>query len=121
MGFPSPAQDYVEQRISLDKLCIDKPGATYFMKAGRSAPSVGIVKGALLVIDASLTPVHGSVICAAVSGEFRLRRYVTHPVRGLAELEPPGQVTPLEEENEFDDVKTVWGVVTYWITPASAV
>jgi DNA polymerase V len=34
MGFPSPAQDYVEQRISLDKRIITRPAATYFMRAG---------------------------------------------------------------------------------------
>ncbi|MCM4530291.1 LexA family transcriptional regulator, partial [Escherichia coli] len=34
MGFPSPAQDYVEQRISLDQRIITRPAATYFMRAG---------------------------------------------------------------------------------------
>jgi DNA polymerase V len=122
MGFPSPAKDYIERRISLDELCIDRPGATYFMKAGRSAPSVGIVEGALLVVDASLSPSHGCVVCASVGGELLLRRYVTHPVRGLAELEPPCRVTPVNEDTEDQNVdKAVWGVVTWWLTPASAV
>lgn len=34
MGFPSPAQDFVEQRISLDRRIITRPAATYFMRAG---------------------------------------------------------------------------------------
>ncbi|KAB1411565.1 LexA family transcriptional regulator, partial [Salmonella enterica subsp. enterica serovar Schwarzengrund] len=33
MGFPSPAQDYVEQRISLDQCIISRTAATYFMIA----------------------------------------------------------------------------------------
>lgn len=122
MGFPSPAQDYVERQISLDELCIDKPAATYFMKAGRAAPSVGIVEGALLVIDASLTPSHGAVVCSTVGGVFMLRRYVTAPVRGLAELEAPCRFTPIDElEESQSEEKAVWGVVTWWLTPASAV
>jgi hypothetical protein len=57
MGFPSPAQDYVEQRISLDKRIITRPAATYFMRAGSTHYREGILSGALLVVDASLTPV----------------------------------------------------------------
>lgn len=121
MGFPSPAQDYVEDRLSLDALCIARPASTYFMKAGKAAPSVGIVVGALLVIDASLTPTEGAVVCAVLGGEFTLRRYVTRPVCGLAELEPPCRFTPIIDETVQDDDRTVWGVVTWWLTPASAV
>ena len=32
-GFPSPAQDYVEQRIDLNELLVNHPSATYFVKA----------------------------------------------------------------------------------------
>jgi DNA polymerase V len=122
MGFPSPAQDFAEQRISLDELCIAKPHATYFMKAGHNAPTVGIVEGALLVVDSSLTPAEGAVVCAIVEGELVLRRYVSRPVRGLKELEPPFRFTCItaEEEKRNED-QTVWGVVTWWLTPASAV
>ncbi|MCH9408677.1 hypothetical protein MNC86_22135 [Pantoea agglomerans] len=121
MGFPSPAQDYVEQRISLDELCITKPHATYFMKAGNSAPAVGIVEGALLVVDASLSPSEGAVVCAMVEGELVLRRYVSRPVRGLAELKPPHSFVPITAEDEKrNEDQTVWGVVTWWLTPASA-
>lgn len=122
MGFPSPAQDYIEPRISLDALCITKPHATYFMKAANNAPAVGIVEGALLVVDSSLKPSDGSVVCAIVEGELVLRRYVSRPVRGLAELEPPCRFTPITAEDEKrNDDQTVWGVVTWWLTPASAV
>ncbi len=121
MGFPSPAQDYAERRISLDELCIIKPAATYFMKAGHSAPSVGIVQGAVLVVDASLKPSHGSVVCTTVDGELAIRRYLTRPVRGLAELEPPHRFTPVVVEDDYlTEDRCVWGVVTWWLTPAGA-
>jgi len=51
MGFPSPAQDYVEDRISLDKKFIAHPNATYFMRTGNTYYREGILDGALLVAD----------------------------------------------------------------------
>ncbi|EEZ5249010.1 DNA repair protein, partial [Escherichia coli] len=36
MGFPSPAADYAESRISLDQQIIRHPSATYFMRAADS-------------------------------------------------------------------------------------
>ncbi|WP_261643127.1 S24 family peptidase [Erwinia mallotivora] len=121
MGFPSPAQDYIEKSISLDELCISKPHATYFMKAGRNAPTVAIVEGALLVVDSSMTPSDGAVVCAIEEGELVLRRYVKRPVHGLAELEPPCRFTAItSEEEKRNEDQTVWGVVNWWLTPASA-
>lgn len=54
MGFPSPAQDYVEKHILLDKRIIARPAATYFIRAGATHYREGILNGALLVVDASL-------------------------------------------------------------------
>lgn len=79
MGFPSPAQDYVEQRISLDKRIITRPAATYFMRAGATHYREGILSGVLLVVDASLIPCDGSLLVCTDEGEFRIKRYRTHP------------------------------------------
>lgn len=68
MGFPSPAQDYVEQRISLDQRIITRPAATYFMRAGATHYREGILRGALLVVDASLSPCDGSLLVCADGG-----------------------------------------------------
>lgn len=54
MGFPSPAADYAESRISLDQQIIRHPSATYFMRAADSHHREGILQGALLVVDSSL-------------------------------------------------------------------
>lgn len=59
MGFPSPAADYVETRISLDQQLISQPAATYFMRALRSHFREGIIQGALLVVDVSLSACDG--------------------------------------------------------------
>lgn len=70
MGFPSPATDYVEQRISLDERIITRPAATYFMRAGATHYREGILNGALLVVDASLSPCDGGGISAHVGNPF---------------------------------------------------
>lgn len=68
MGFPSPAADYAESRISLDQQLIRHPSATYFMRAADSHHREGILQGALLVVDSSLTPVDGSLLVCAIEG-----------------------------------------------------
>ncbi len=62
MGFPSHAADYVEERISLDKRLIAHPSATYMMLAGTTYLRAGIMKGAMLIVDSSLTPKDGSLL-----------------------------------------------------------
>jgi len=46
MGFPSPAADYEEQRISLDKFLIHRPTSTYFVKASETSYRDGVMKDA---------------------------------------------------------------------------
>lgn len=117
MGFPSPAADYVESRISLDQLFIDRPSSTYFFKAGSSCPQVGITEGAVLVIDSSLSPVHGSIIVSSARNELSLMRYLTSPVPALQSLSNPKDITPVDELCSYDSSdRPVWGVVTSWHT-----
>jgi DNA polymerase V len=71
MGFPSPAKDFEEHRISLDEKFIHHPSATYFMRAGSTYYQAGIIQGALLVIDASLSPCDGSLLVCAMEENLR--------------------------------------------------
>lgn len=57
MGFPSPAADYVETRISLDQQLINQPAATYFMRASRSHFREGILQGRCLLLMRHFLPV----------------------------------------------------------------
>ncbi len=73
-GFPSPAADYVEQRIDLNQLLIQHPSATYFVKAsGDSMIDGGISDGDLLIVDSAITASHGDIVIAAVDGEFTVK------------------------------------------------
>jgi DNA polymerase V len=110
--FASPAADYVEKRLSLDEICIMRPHATYFMRAAGQAMAVGIHDGALLVIDSSVTPVHGSIIIVDVGGEHVLRRLRLYPYRALEYVDGSGMETMLGNEDDGEGVQ-VFGVVTW--------
>ncbi|HCT2507486.1 TPA: translesion error-prone DNA polymerase V autoproteolytic subunit [Aeromonas dhakensis] len=83
-GFPSPAQDYTEQTIDLNQLCVAHPAATYFVRAaGDSMVDHGIRDGDLLVVDRSRKARHGSVVVAAVDGEFTVKKLQLEPTVAL--------------------------------------
>ncbi|MBU2887515.1 translesion error-prone DNA polymerase V autoproteolytic subunit [Gilvimarinus agarilyticus] len=70
-GFPSPADDYIEQPLDLNEHLIRHPAATYYARAqGDSMLQLGIYDGDLLVVDRSLEPSHGDVVIAALNGEL---------------------------------------------------
>ncbi|EFE93489.1 S24 family peptidase [Serratia odorifera] len=112
--FASPAADYVEHRLSLDKVCISKPSATYFLKSAGQAMAVGIHADALLVVDSSAKPVHGSIVVVAEMGEYVLRRLRLYPYRALEFLDGSGQERELGNEDSDDGIE-VFGVVTYCV------
>lgn len=114
MGFPSPAQDYVESRIDLNKLLVRHPHATYFIKADAHYPEQGILKGAMLVVDSSVKPVHGSLVVASPEDEMKLCRVELLPVPALVTVNT-GEVLWQFSEPDFDERSEIFGVVTYVI------
>jgi len=118
MGFPSPAADYVEERISLDKRLVAHPSATYMMIAGNAYWREGIMKGALLIVDASLTPCDGSLLVCSCEGEFRIKRYRTTPQPYLENLENGHRELLRQKDETVDSDKPVFGVITYIINDA---
>ena len=108
-GFPSPAADYLEDRLSLDQLLIQHPAATFFARAqGDSMQGAGIHNDDLLIIDRSLTARSGDIVIALLDGELLVKR-----------LRINGQETTLFSENpDYEPVVlvsgqtlNVWGVV----------
>lgn len=118
MGFPSPAADYVERSFSLDEKFIRRPAATYFMRAGATHFREGILNGALLIVDASLSPCDGSLLVCRVDGEMRIKRYRKVPNPHLEDVET-GRKEPLP--NHDDDLTgpvAIFGVITYVVNDA---
>ena len=109
-GFPSPADDYLEGKLDLNRHLIKHPAATYFVRvSGDSMLGAGIHTGDLLVVDRSLEAVDGNVIVAALDGELTVKRLSK---RGTAvRLLPENlnyQPIEVQPQQEFE----IWGVVT---------
>ena len=109
-GFPSPAEDYIEGRLDLNRHLIKHPAATFFVRvAGDSMLGAGIHPGDILVVDRALEPQDSSVVIAVIDGELTVKRISQRG--GKLFLVPDNQAyEPLEivEAMEFE----VWGVVT---------
>jgi DNA polymerase V len=109
-GFPSPADDYVQNRLSLDEHLIQHKEATFFVRAkGNSMVGAGIFDGDLLVVDRSLSPTSGDIVIAIVDGDLTVKRFTKRG--GKITLRPEN---PRFKEMEFKDGQEleVWGVVT---------
>ncbi len=109
-GFPSPAEDSIEDRLDLNELLVKRPSSTFFLRvAGSSMIKAGIHHDDILVVDRSLEPTHGKIVIAAVNGELTVKRlyYVGSTLQLVAENDayPPIDITA-------DTDLHIWGVVT---------
>ena len=112
-GFPSPADDFKEVRISLDKELIKNKEATFYARvSGDSMVDAGLDDGDLLVIDRSLSPENGNIAICFIDGDFTVKRIKKE--KGKLYLIPENKkYKPIElkEDNEL----IIWGVVEYVI------
>ena len=110
-GFPSPAEDYVEQELNLHDYAVRHKAATFFVRAhGSSMVNAGIFDGDLLVVDRLETAEDGRVVIAALDGELTVKRLVRKD--GKTWLAPENPNYPRFEITDHEYVH-VWGVVTY--------
>jgi DNA polymerase V len=73
-GFPSPALDYLEERIDLNKVLIQHPLSTFIIECtGDSMISAFIPPKAKLVVDKSVTPGNGDIVVAVMNGDFTVK------------------------------------------------
>lgn len=112
-GFPSPAQDYMELAIDLNKELIKHPASTFYGRVvGDSMKDEGIEEGDILVIDKSLELMDDDLAVCFIDGEFTVKRVRLEP--RAAWLVPSNTNYPpikVTKDNEF----MVWGIVTYTI------
>jgi DNA polymerase V len=109
-GFPSPASDYMEDGIDLNKELIKRPSSTYFFKAtGESMIGAHIPPGSILVVDKALKPRNNSIVLAVVNGEYTVKFFV-HNKEGIALVpaNPKYKTVVIKEGMDF----SIWGVVT---------
>lgn len=112
-GFPSPAEDYLEQNLDLNEYLIKHPAATFFVRVdGDSMKGAGIHRGDILIVDRALEPTNGKIVIAVINGEFTVKRIRIQKEKILLEPENP-QYLPIQVHPESDF--EVWGVVTFVI------
>ncbi|MFL2808933.1 MAG: LexA family protein [bacterium] len=110
-GFPSPAEDHLEQRLDLNSLVIENPSATFFVRvAGESMKDSGITDGDILVVDRSIEVWENRIVVAVIDSEFTIKRFTRQNDSVVLEAENPDypaiKITP---ETDF----SVWGVVCW--------
>jgi len=110
-GFPSPADDFKELRISIDKEVVKNETATFYARvSGESMQGAGLDDGDLLVIDRSLEPEDNKIAICFIDGEFTVKRLkVEKDCVYLMPENPNYQPIKVTEDNEL----IIWGVVTY--------
>lgn len=112
-GFPSPADEYIENYLDLNELIIKNKQATFLLRAsGDSMQQAGIFHDDILVVDRSLTAQNNQVVVASVDGEFLVKRL--QKVKGsvcLLSENPKYKAIPLSENQDT----LIWGVVTFVI------
>jgi len=112
-GFPSPAEDFKEVRISLDKELVKNEDATFYARVrGNSIIDANIEDGDLLVIDRSIETRNGKVAVCMIDGEFTIKRLKVE--KNCVYLMPENKkYKPIivTKENEL----IIWGIVTYVI------
>ncbi|CAE6918910.1 DNA polymerase V protein UmuD [Pseudomonas marincola] len=110
-GFPSPAQDHLEQEISLDELFNLRAPHTYLVKvAGDSMVQAGIDDGDLLIVDRSREARHGAIVVAALNNEPLIKRFCREGASVVLRSENTKFAPRYIMEN---DELSVWGVVRF--------
>ncbi len=112
-GFPSPADDFIDATIDLNKEFIKNPSATFYGRVkGNSMKNAGIDNGDLLIIDKSLEPKDGKIAVCYIDGEFTVKRIKLD--KDCLWLVPENDLyKPIKVTADNDFI--VWGMVVHVI------
>lgn len=112
-GFPSPAIDFEDEKMSLDKFLVKNHEATFYARAdGDSMTGAGIDNGDIMIIDRSLEPQENKIAVCCIDGEFTVKRIKTEK----------SSLYLMPENKDFEPIKItaennliIWGIVIYVI------
>jgi len=112
-GFPSPAEEYIELSLDLNKTLVPHPNSTFFGRVkGHSMRDAQIYDGDILIIDKSISPANGKQAVCYIDGEFAIKTLKVDK-SGVWLMPANSEYKPMKitEDNDF----VVWGIVTYVI------
>lgn len=112
-GFPSPADDFIDEVISIDEKVIKNPHATFFARAKGDSMAPIIMDGDILIIDKSVKPSNGKIVLAVLDGEFTAKRF----------YQKSDHVLLVADNQKYRNLRVgidrdffIWGVVTFVFT-----
>ena len=112
-GFPSPATDYMENKLDLNEYLIKHPAATFIVKAkGPSMSDAGILSGDLLIVDRSITPRSNDIVIASIFGDLTVKK-LQKKENSLFLLSANSDYPGIQVKEEMECF--IWGVVSYII------
>ena len=112
-GFPSPADDHLENKLDLNKALVKNPATTFFARVkGESMNGEGVEDGDMLIIDKSLDPYENCLAVCFLEGEFTLKRVrLDGDNILLIPSNPKFKTIRVSRDNDF----YIWGIVKYLI------
>ena len=112
-GFPSPATDFMENKLDLNEYLIKHPASTFIVKAkGASMTDAGILSDDLLIVDRSITPKSNDIVIASIFGDLTVKK-LQKKENSLFLLSANSDYPSIEVKEEMECF--IWGVVTYII------
>ena len=108
-GFPSPAQDHLEQKLSLDQLLDVAAPHTFLVRAdGESMVGIGIFDGDVMVVNRAMPARHRDIVIAAINGDTFVKRLIQNGPQIVLQSENPAYAPRYILEG---DELLIWGVV----------
>lgn len=109
-GFPSPADDWQEVRISFDEEVFGHSPSTKFCAkvVGHSMRNAGIEDGDIIVVDKRLEPLNNDIAVCVINGEFTVKRLKVE--KDCIWLLPENEDYPPILVNDNDGFE-IWGIV----------
>ena len=113
-GFPSPAENYIEEQLDLNKYLIKNKESSFFVRvSGDSMIDVGIFDNDILIVDRSLTPTRQSIILASLDGEWVIKKLIKDRLKNYYLKSENINYPNIKINSDTDTI--IWGVVTYVI------
>ncbi len=113
-GFPSPAENYIEEQLDLNKYLIKNKESSFFVRvSGDSMIDVGIFDNDILIVDRSLTPTRQSIILASLDGELVIKKLIKDRLKNYYLKSENINYPNIKINSDTDTI--IWGVVTYVI------
>ena len=111
MSFGSPAENYAEAALELNRLLIKHPSGTYFLRMeGNTMEKEGIFDGDILIVDRALDAGNNKIIIGELNNSLTIRKFLIKDGKNyLTNGDTPPQL--IKPSDNF----SLWGVVTYTI------